>query len=273
MSSSAAYQRTGLGPILLGAILLLLIGGAATVWVLNRFPQAAQLAGLQPPADALVQSQPQAQSRPVAALPAMPGAAAPGAGIEALPATELRVATLEARLARVENATARAEGSAGRADALLVAFAARRAIDRGVALGYLEPLLTERFGTTHPQAVATIITASRRPVRLDQLTADFAVLAPRLQAAPESDSLWQTVRRQMGDLVTIRRADQPSQRPTATYERARARLDAGQVDQALAEAMRLPGVSIAPKWVQDARTYIAAHRALDQIEGAALLAR
>ena len=55
----------------------------------------------------------------------------------------------EARLARVENATQRAEGSAGRADALVVAFAARRAIDRGVALGYLENLLVDRFGAQH----------------------------------------------------------------------------------------------------------------------------
>ena len=77
----------------------------------------------------------------------------------------------------------------------------------------------------------------------------------------------------MGSLVTIRRADQPSQRPVATYDRAEARLNTGQVDQALAEAMRLPGISAAPKWVADARTYIAAHRALDQIEGAALLVR
>jgi hypothetical protein len=133
-------------------------------------------------------------------------------------------------------------------------------------------LLTERFAASHRQAVATIVTASRRPVRLDQLSADFATLAPRLKAAPESDNLWQTVRRQMGDLVTIRRADQPSQRPIATTTGpppARRR----QVDQALAEAMRLPGVSGAPKWVADARMYIAAHRALDEIESAALLAR
>ena len=78
---------------------------------------------------------------------------------------------LERALARVENATQRAEGFAGRADALVVAFAARRAIDRGVALGYLEPLLIGRFGAQHQQAVATIITASRQPVRLDDLIA------------------------------------------------------------------------------------------------------
>ncbi|UUR07249.1 hypothetical protein [Sphingomonas glaciei] len=269
MTSSAANRRTSLSAILLGALLLLLLGGAAAIWALNRFPQAAQLAGLQPPADALAEAQPRA----VATLPPASPALATTIPVDALPATEARVATLEARLARVESATSRAESSAGRADALLVAFAARRAIDRGVALGYLEPLLTERFGPTHPQAVATIVTSSRRPVRLDQLAADFTTLAPRLKAAPESDNLWQTMRRQMGDLVTIRRADQPSQRPIATYDRAVARLNAGQVDQALAEAMRLPGITAAPAWVASARSYVAAHRALDQIESAALLAR
>lgn len=263
MTSSAANRRTSLSAILLGALLLLILGAAATVWALSHYPAVARLAGLEPPADALPAPASQPIIRPVVALP-------PAALV---PAAEARVATLEARLARVESATARAEGSAGRADALLVAFAARRAIDRGVALGYLEPLLTERFGMSHPQAVATIVTASRRPVRLDQLMADFAMLAPTLKASPESDDLWQTLRREVGGLVTIRRADQPSQRPNATYDRAAARLSAGQVDQALAEAMRLPGVTGAPKWVGDARSYIAAHRALDQIESAALLAR
>jgi hypothetical protein len=256
------------GAILLTALLLLILGAAAAIWALSRYPQAAQLVGL---------IEPKGAAPPVMAQP-QPGSSAGAPALLASPqvpiaATEARVATLEARLARVESATARAEGSAGRADALLVAFAARRAIDRGVALGYLEPLLTERFGASHPQAVATIITASRRPVRLDQLSADFAALAPRLKSAPESDSLWQNIRREMGSLVSIRRADQPSQRPVATYDRAAARLTAGQVDQALAEAMRLPGISAAPRWVADARTYVAAHRALDQIEGAALLTR
>ena len=40
----------------------------------------------------------------------------------------------------------------------------------------------------------------------------------------------------------------------------------GDVDQALAETMRLPGASRAGDWVAKARRYIAAHRALDEIE-------
>ena len=49
----------------------------------------------------------------------------------------------------LERQTLSVQGSAGRADALVIAFAARRAIERGVALGYLEPLLVERFGASH----------------------------------------------------------------------------------------------------------------------------
>ncbi|WP_300973236.1 hypothetical protein [Sphingomonas sp. LHG3406-1] len=267
MTSAVSSRRASFGTVLLLALLLVLVGGAVAIWALSRFPEAARLVGFAQP----VAAQPADQPLAVATLPAPGSPAVPA--IEPTPQAEARVATLEARLARVETATARAEGSAGRADALLVAFAARRAIDRGVALGYLEPLLSERFGPSHARAVATIVTASRRPVRLDQLIADFDTLEPRLKAAPESASLWENVRREMGSLVSIRRADQPSQRPVATYERASARLSSGQVDQALAEAMRLPGISGAPQWVANARAYIAAHRALDEIEGAALLAR
>ena len=262
--SSQTNRGMSLSAILLMALLLLLAGAALSAWALARNPDAARFLGVGRPAPmALASPQPVPSPVPVP----VPALAAPS------PDAAARVVALEARLARVENATARAEGSAGRADALLVAFAARRAIDRGVSLGYLEPLLTERFGPTHPQAVATIVTAARQPVRLDQLNAEFALLAPRLKAAPPGTGLWQNIRSELGGLVAIRRADQPSQRAVPTYDRAAARLNAGQVDQALAEAMRLPGIEAAPAFVAGARRHIAAHRALDQLEGAALLAR
>ena len=262
--SSQTNRGMSLSAILLMALLLLLAGAALSAWALARNPDAARFLGVGRPAPMALAS---AQPVPAAVPIPVPALAAPS------PDAAARVAALEARLARVENATARAEGSAGRADALLVAFAARRAIDRGVSLGYLEPLLAERFGPTHPQAVATIVTAARQPVRLDQLNAEFALLAPRLKAAPPGTGLWQNIRRELGGLVAIRRADQPSQRAVPTYDRAAARLNAGQVDQALAEARRLPGIEAAPAVGAGARRHIAAHRALDQLEGAALLAR
>jgi hypothetical protein len=195
----------------------------------------------------------------------------PAAPVASTPEEDQRVDQLENRVARVENATARAEGSAGRADALVVAFAARRAIDRGVALGYLENLLVDRFGPQHRVAVATIITASHQPVRLDDLIAEYDSLGPELRRGGAQDSWWTSVKRELGSLVEIHSVDRPAGNPGARYERAKQRLAGGDVDKALAETMRLPGAPRATDWIGKARRYIAVHRALDEIESAALL--
>ena len=242
---------------LLIGLVLILLGAAAATWALARYQPAARLLGV-----ASEPAQPRA-SRPVAlAAPAQPATARPA---------DQRVAALEARLARVENATQRAEGFAGRADALVVAFAARRAIDRGVALGYLENLLVDRFGALHQQAVATVITASHQPVRLNDLIAEYETLGPELRRGGPQDNWWTNFKREFGSLVEVHRAGQPSVNADARYSRAMRRLSAGDVDQALAETMRLPGAANASAWVAKARRYIAAHRALDEIESAALL--
>lgn len=247
---------------LLIALLLVLLGAAAATWGLARWNGAARVLGVVPePATGTSRHAPgwRASAPPALAAPAASAAEA------------TRVAALEERLARVENITRRAAGSAGRADALLVAFAARRAIDRGVSLGYLETLLADRFGPLHPRAVATIITASRDPVRLDQLDSEYEALGPALKAGGPDEGWWAGLRRELGSLVAIHRADRPSPQPAARFERARARLAAGQVDAALAETMRMPGASRASAWIERARRYIAVHRALDEIESAALL--
>jgi hypothetical protein len=246
---------------LLLLLVTLLAGAAAATWALTRYDAAARFFGIVEPAREAMAVQALIPVRPLAPNQLAPTDQAP------------QMAVLEARLARLENATQQVAGSAGRADALLVAFAARRAIDRGVAVGYLEPLLAERFGPSHRQAVATIITASRTPVRLDQLAVEFEQLAPQLSKGGPDEGVWDATRRELASLVAIRRTDRPNFKPSATAERARRRLAAGQVDQALAEAMRLPGIGSAGPWVQRARTYVAAHRALDEIESAALLGR
>ena len=153
----------------------------------------------------------------------------------------------------------------------LVAFASRRAVDRGVQLGYLETLLAERFGGQNPVAVATIITSSRTPVTLDQLTNDYGALEGELRRGAPDEGLWQGFKRELGSIVAVRRANAPSPKPEARYDRALARLEQGQVDVALAETMRLPGAARAGPWIARARRYVAAHRALDEVESSALL--
>ncbi|HYI42642.1 MAG TPA: hypothetical protein VD768_03355, partial [Sphingomicrobium sp.] len=232
---------------------------AAATWGLARYQSAARVLGVAP-APEPVASQPvaQMQQQPLAPTP-------PPVGLEAT------VADLQLRLQRVENTAAQAQGSAGRADALLVAFAARRSIDRGVGLGYLEPLLLNRFGSTHAQATSTIITSARAPVRLADLVAEYEKLKPALLAAGPQEGFWTGVKRELGSLVHVHRADRPSTQPAARFERALAQLNSGQVDAALAETMRMPGAARAGEWIRRARQYVAAHRALDEIESAALL--
>ena len=250
----------GWGARLLIALTLIIVGAAAAVWGVAHEPRAARLLGVAPaPQPVMLPPKPIVTNPP-------PAAAQPSSADE-----DSRIAALEQRLSQVENATQRAEGFAGRADALVVAFAARRAIDRGVALGYLEGLLVDRFGAQHQAAVATIITASRQPVRLEELTSEYEALGPELRNGGPQESWWSNFKRGLGSLVEIHRAERPAVNAEARYNRALRRLSSGDVDQALAETMRMPGAAGATDWVAKARRYIAAHRALDEIESAALL--
>ncbi len=262
MNATTSQQGLTWTAKLLIGLMLIVTGAAAATWGLAHYQPAARLLGV-------VSPPPPITPRPVA-ITRIPRTAESPAAQPSLPEAQ-RFATLETRLSRVENATQRAEGSAGRADALVVAFAARRAIDRGVALGYLENLLVERFGPQHRQAVATIVTASHQPVRLNDLIVEYDTLGPELRRGGPQTSWWSNFQHEISSLVEVRRADQPSTNPDARYNRAMQRLSSGDVDQALAETMRLPGATNAGDWVAKARRYIAAHRALDEIESAALL--
>lgn len=261
MNGTGTRTGMGWGARLLIALVLILIGAAAAVWALAHYQPAAHFLGVAPaaPQPAITASQPDSRG---------PAPSAPAPQVR-----NSQIAALESRLAQVENATQRAAGSAGRADALVIAFAARRAIDRGVALGYLENLLAARFGAQHPAAVATVVTAAHRPIRLNDLISEYETLAPELRRGGPQDSWWTNVKRELGSLVQVHRASRPNPSAEARYNRALQRLSAGDVDQALAETMRLPGAARAADWTAKARRYVAAHRALDEIESAALLTR
>jgi hypothetical protein len=258
MNGSGTRSGRGWGARLLIAFVLILAGAGATVWSLARYEPAARFFGIEPKA-------------PQTLVSSVPPAPAPQPVVQVPPPAAPQIAELEGRLERVENATERAAGSAGRADALVIAFAARRAIDRGVALGYLENLLTARFGPQHQAAVATIITGSHQPVRLNDLVVEYQMLAPDLRSGGSQDGWWANTKRELGSLIQVHRSTRPSATPDARYNRALQLLSAGDADQALAETMRLPGAGRAGNWIGKARRYVAVHRALDEIESAALM--
>ncbi len=263
-------RRRSLLPLLTLSLLAFLLGLVAMGWVLTRWSTAAAFIGIKPAPAQVV-------APPPAPAPAPLSAAAPAplpADTQRLvidPETTRRVSQLEQRVAQIDTQTREAAGNADRAEGLLVAFAARRALDRGVGLGYIEGLLQQRFGNTQRPAVATIITASRQPVTLDRLQAGLQEAGPELTGAGPDGNWWTALKAELSGIVTVRRAGTTSTMPAERLRRATRSLEAGQVDVALLEVLRMPGRENAADWIANARRYVAARRALDTIETAALL--
>lgn len=183
-----------------------------------------------------------------------------------------RIAGLEQRLTRIDAQAAAADGNTARAEALLVAFAVRRTVERGAPLGYLADQLKLRFGDAQPGAVQLLTEAGRTPVTLDQLTQQLETLGPELAQAPVSQSGWDRFRDEIGSLFEIHHEDAPAMRPETRLDRAKLLLRTGQVDAAANEVASLPGSAAAARWIASARRYAATERALDLIETTALLA-
>lgn len=186
-------------------------------------------------------------------------------------ALEARVGSLSARLDVLSAQAQNAGAYASRAEALMIAFAARRALDNGAPLGYIENELRVRFAEGQPRAVTTIINAAREPVTLADLQAGLTDATPALMGTATDTNWWEATKRELSSLVVMRKAMSPSRVPQKALEQARALLLAGRVEAALAEVERLPGRAKADVWVQMARRYNEARRAIDVIEAAAIL--
>ena len=181
-----------------------------------------------------------------------------------------RIAAAEQRIARLDLQAQAAAGNAARAEGLLIAFSARRALDRGNDLGFLADQLRLRFGDAMPNAVRTVVAFGRTPVTLDQLIAGLDGMAGELSQNNRRFS-WEQVRGELSQLFVVRRETTPSPQPRLRLERARLFLQSGRVEAAVAEVRNLPGAGNAGDWIRDAQRYAAAHNALDLIETAAVL--
>ncbi len=269
-SSSSLPRTPRRGPSIkavLGTSLFAFLGGAALVgylvWDGEIKLDANGSADRSPVA---VLAQPGTASEPAVA------ASSPSAAV-ALPSggLDLRIATLEQRLARIDLQASAAEGNTARAEALLVAFAARRALEKGAPLGYLADQLKMRFGNAQPNAVQTVIETADQPVTLDQLSGQLDAMATVLTAIPHDESGLAKLKRELSTLFVVRHDDRPSSRPEERLQRAQMLLRTGQIDAAVAEVSRMPGNAAANDWVSSARRYAGAERALDLIETTALL--
>lgn len=266
LSQPRTTPRTpGTGRAILAVSLLAFVLGAVLVgWIAWRSGLTLErVLGREPPRI----TAPVAPRTPVAAAPA-PLAANP---VVAQGALEQRLAALEQRLARLDLQAAAVSGNTARAEGLLIAFAARRMIDRGVPLGYLEDQLRVRFADAQPNAVATVVAAAARPVTLDQLSAQLSAMTPALVQAPQEESGWGWVRREVFGLFVIRSDTRRAQDPSLRIDRALLKLREGRINDAVTEVRQLPGAGGAAGWIAAAQRYQQAQRALDVIESTALI--
>ena len=284
--------------ILFGAIVLLIVGVVAGGWGMTRLlasgsqgvrevTSAAGSAGSVENSPVPLSGSPSSASGQQPSLVSNPSTPSVNGSVPALlapsgplaesfpvdpEALAARVAELEHRLGRISLEAASALGNASRAEGLLIAFAARRALDRGLELGYLENQLRLRFGDTQPNAVTTVIEASRYPVTLDSLRGEIDRLEPELVGRNDGNgSFWTGVRRELAELFVVRPVGSRSPRADERFARVRQHLDAGLVDLAIKEVEAMPGADVATDWLINARRYHEARRALDLIETAAIL--
>ncbi len=258
-------------PVLVAVLASFLLGGAIVGYAVYSMTDRDA------PETASTAQDPQLLASPTAEPTPTPSATASEAAQQAVERVEQqqggidqRLAAAEQRLARLDLQAQAAAGNAARAEGLLIAFATRRALEKGAELGYLADQLRLRFGDALPNAVDTIIRTSRDPITLDQLIARLEGLSPRL-AQPNDQRGWARFGEELSQLFVIRRESAPSPQPERRLERARLFLESGRTQSAIAEVRNLPGADEAEGWIRDAERYAAAQRALDLIETAAVL--
>ncbi len=262
-----AAPRRGISSRLIIALLLIafVAGAAASIWLSNNW-QRLRSGGSDAPAENSVDA---ATNMTGVYDPAANYAEATEPAAGTLTEQVAHVAALEQRLARISLAAQAASYNANRAEAIMTAFAARRALDAGRPLGYVEAALRARFGDAQPKAVATIVNAAAEPVTLADLRIGLDDIS--LKSGEREEGWWSGLLREIRGAAVLRNAKAPSPAPELRLMRARRAVETGQVDVAIEEMEAIERQPAITDWLQLARRWNEAHRALDVIEAAAIL--
>lgn len=240
--------------LVLFALVCFVIGIAAMGWVLSEW---------QPVRHLVFGPQAEAPKTPVVDT-SLTQTAPPAAN------TDAHMARIEQRLAIIDQQADSALNDAARAERLMIAFAARRAVERGAPLGYLEGALQRQFGAADPAAVAAVIDGARSSVTLEQLEdgleAEKTDLASGTVGTGWLASIWQD----MSSLAVVHRAGESSKTPSQRLETARRALERDRVETAVKEVGAMPGAANAKPWLDKAKRYVAVRKALDRLEAITL---
>lgn len=155
-----------------------------------------------------------------------------------------------------------------RTEAMLVAMAARRAINAGAPLGDLGPRIETAFGQSQLQALARIKAAEKEGMTPAKLAAEFDSISSVLIREPEMS--WSRIRQEILTMFVLHTSDAPPPAADAQLRRARDLVLTGNVDSAIRLVAVMPGAANARDWLAKARRYVETQRALDSLENAAL---
>ena len=253
--------RRSMRSLLIGFAITFVLGLVAMGWLLTNTRMGQDFVA--PAAEQPYALAPTVPAAAAVATPALPSTAP-------LPDQAARLAAIEARLAQVESrAAASGNGGSARAESLLVAFATRRAVDRGAPLGRFEQELIALFGPSHSGAVGAIQAALRAPVTLEGLNKELQDLTQQLSGKPKESGWWSGVTEGFASLLVVRRTEAELMDPVVRVEEARNALSRGDVKAAITDLEALPNRAAAAGWIASAKRYAEAQRALDEIEAAA----
>lgn len=254
------------------ALLVFIAVLAALIWALFHWQGSLKWAG--PSTGPVAQNEaesPLNATDPGAALAVSTASSRPPVMVMSAEQQAVRMLDIEQRLTRVAVAAQTASSYANRAEAMMIAFAARRALDAGAPLGYVEGQLRLLFGDAQPKAVATIVNAAAEPVTITDLRAGLdRIRVAEAQGEPD-ESWWDSLTREMRGLAVIRPAGAPTPEPEQRIARARLYVESGRIEPAITEVAALRQQAETVRWLEQARRYNEAHRALDIIEAAAIL--
>ena len=180
-----------------------------------------------------------------------------------------RVDNPERFLARMNTQSQSAIDAALKSEAILLALATRRRVERGQDLGQLDKQLRSRFEQNWPEEVETVVNFSKDPVTFDNLVLGLEMI-DQGQKETIGVGLWTKLAEQFQELFVIsRKSTRPVQRSSG-LEQIRILLENKNLELAIIEVRQLVNTVSAKDWLTDEERYLEAMKALDRIENAAL---
>lgn len=242
------------------ALVCFAVGIAVMGWLLSEWQ----------PARSLLLGETEVAAPIAPSAPAETSATPPSEPKAILPTAEAHMAKIEEKLAIIDQQADSASTDAARAERMMIAFAARRALERGTPLGYLEGALMRQFGASDAGSVSIVIKAARMPVTLEQLEEGLDAARTGI-TSPDGEPGWfGSLWRDVGNIAVIKQEGEDRLSPDQRFDRARRALERDRVEIAMYEVRAMPGRDRAKEWLEKADRYVQARKALDRLEAITL---